>query len=280
MKAGAGANEFLSDMLPDWLEQLLTPCSRPVRALGYLRELHNIKKRQRKWGSAWAPHFERSQAVIRTAIGQCPQHRKAVILGAGWLYDVPLADLSAAFREVILVDVVHPFRTRRRLRRFANVSALAADVTGTAEAVYRNAKVPGAALPNVIPALFGDDREIDLVASVNLLSQLPSLPERYLLRAGVHPPEAITAYARNLVANHLDYLRRSPGVVSLIADVEALTVTAAGRVVKRSSTTHGVELPWRGESWTWPLIPRSDVYPHYASHLLVAGIVNVKQAHA
>ena len=84
-------------------------------------------------------------------------------------------------------------------------------------------------MPRTEPSLFLDDPEVDLVVSLNLLSQLPCLPERYLLRAGAHPPEEVLAYCRDLVQAHLEYLRRLPGVVALITDVESLTVTLAGQ---------------------------------------------------
>ena len=158
--------------------------------MGYRRELFNIRKCLPLWGGIWEEHFERTRAVIRAAVARCRSRRKAVVLGSGWLNDVPLADLAAAFREVILVDAVHPFSVRRRVRRLPNVRLLTTDISGVAEAVFRAARTPGP-LPRHMPDLFCADSEVDLVASVNLLSQLPYWPEQYLLRAGAYPPAAI-----------------------------------------------------------------------------------------
>jgi hypothetical protein len=265
-------------MLLDWLERWRTPCSRPARALGYLRELHGIRRRHRQWASAWQPHLERTKGILRAAAARCPAKRKAVLFGSGWLLDVPLDELAGTFREVVLVDVVHPLATRKSVRRFANVRLLDADVTGTVEGVWARAHDPALALPRGEPGLFCGDGEVDLAASINLLSQLPCVPERYLLAAGAHPPEAIDAYARAVVQAHLDYLRRLSGVVALVADVELRTVSAAGRVLERSSTLYGAALPWRGECWVWPLVPRRPAYPHHGVSLVVAGIPDVKQA--
>jgi hypothetical protein len=153
------------------------------------------------------------------------------------------------------------------------VRLLAHDVTGTVEAVYRGARDRGRPLPRVAPELFVDDPEADLVVSVNLLSQLPYLPVQYLNRAGVHPTETIEAYARGVIEAHLLYLRRLPGVVALVADVEQLTVTAAGRVVGRSSTVHHVAVPEDGETWNWPLVPRRKAFPHHAYLRRVVGVI-------
>ena len=263
-------------MWPDWLESLLTSCPRYLRKMGYLRELFGIRRCLDLWGAIWEPHFEKTRAVIRTAMSHCSTHRKAVILGSGWLNDVPLADLAAAFRAVILVDAVHPFSIRRRVRRWPNVSLLAVDITGVAEAVYLCARKPGP-LPRHAPDLFCADPEVDFVASVNLLSQLPYWPQQYLHRAGVHAAAAIDDCARDIVRAHLDYLRRLPGVVALIADIEEMTITAAGKEAKRISTVYGVELPKSGETWTWPLVPRLKAYPHHGLHRLVVGITDLKQ---
>ena len=149
-------------------------------------------------------------------MGLCKQRRKAVVLGSGPLLDVPLAELSAGFTEVVLVDIVQPLGDRWR-RRFANVQTVTADVTGVAEEVYRVAKDPSAALPRAEPSLFCNDPDVDLVASVNLLSQLPYLPAEYLARVGEHAaPDAIESFARDMVAAHVAYLQgRVPGVAAL-----------------------------------------------------------------
>src|SRR6185312_8264905 len=134
-------------MLMDWLEALLISCPRSLRVMGYLRELRHIQKRHDLWGAAWAEHGERTRTILRDAVSRCRDRRKAVVLGSGLLHDVPLDELSAGFREVILVDILHPLSVRRRTRDFANVRLLSADVTGAVESVYRLASVPGASLP-------------------------------------------------------------------------------------------------------------------------------------
>jgi hypothetical protein len=260
-------------MLPDWLESLLTSCPRHLRKMGYFRELLNIRRCLAPWGDVWEPHFEHTRAVIRTAIGRCASRRKAVVLGSGWLNDVPIIDLAGAFRQVVLVDAVHPYSVVRRVRRLPNVHLLSADVGGVAEAVYRS----GTMLRHT-PNLFCDDDEVDLVASVNLLSQLPYWPVQHLTRAGVHAADEITAYARDLVAAHLDYLRRLPGIIALVADMEEMTISNSGQILRRETTIYGAELPWKGESWTWPLVPRQRKFPHHGLFRTVVGIPDLKAA--
>jgi hypothetical protein len=260
----------------DWLESLLTPRSQALQDMGYLRELLNIRRCHGWWASAWEPHLEQSRQVLRAAIRRCQRRRKAVMLGSGLLLDVPLTELAAAFEEVVLVDLLHPFSTRRKLRRYANVQAMTADVSGVVEEVHRVAQLSKMTLPRVSSQLFVGDADVDLVASVNLLSQLPCMPVNYLRRLGVHSKEEINALARDVVRAHLDYLPQLPGVVTLIADFEATTLSKSGAMLKRTSTVYDVPIPWTGEEWTWRLIPLSRSPPYTSEWLTVRGVVDIK----
>jgi hypothetical protein len=262
-------------MLAELIEYALTPCPRFARRMGYLYETIAIRSRAARCSAAWAPHQERTRAVIRRAMGRCKLRRKAVVLGSGPLLDVPLAELAAGFADVVLVDIVQPLGSRWR-RRFANVRTVTADVTCIAEEVYRVANDPLAALPRAEPGLFCDDRDVDLVASVNLLSQLPYLPVEYLTRAGAHTPEAIESFARDLVAAHLGYLRRVPGIAALVSDVEMLTVDAKGTVVGREDTIYGAPPPRGDEEWVWQLAPRPEIHRLYSYPRRVVGVTDVK----
>jgi hypothetical protein len=264
-------------MLVELLEYLVTPCARPVRRLGYLYEAIAIRARAGRCRTAWAPHLEKTRNVIRKAARRCPRRRKAVVLGSGLLLDVPLSELARDFEEVVLVDVIHPLGARLQHRRYVNVKSLSADVTGATAEVCRVARLPGERLPRVAPDLFVGDAEVDLVVSVNLLSQLPYLPVAYLKRAGLHTPEEIESFARGLVEAHVDYLRRLPGVVALIADVERQTVEPDGKVVERIDALHGVRLPWTAEEeWIWRLAPRPEAHRRLSYQRRVVGISDVK----
>ncbi|MGE3807172.1 MAG: hypothetical protein AB7K24_21120, partial [Gemmataceae bacterium] len=191
-----------------WLESWLTPCPSHLRDMGYLRETLNVRACRDQCFFAWEPHLRRTRALILSAVAGCSARRKAILLGAGMLHDVPVEELSARFREVVLVDILPTRAARRAAKRWPNVRLFPADVTGTIEAVHAAARRPGSKLPTVEPDLFFDDDEVDLVASINLLSQLPYLPVQYLKQCGHHADEAVEAYARGVVQAHLEYLAR------------------------------------------------------------------------
>lgn len=252
-------------MILELIEYLLTPCSWTARKLGYLNGQIGIKVRHRQCRKAWKSHLERTKQVIRAAILDCPQRRKAVVLGSGLLLDVPLSDLSATFQEVVLVDVVHPLSVYLTSKWYRNVNLLRADVTATATELAKVANDPGQPLPKSTPQLFCDDPQVDYVVSVNLLSQLPYVPSYYLEKKSRPEPE-IDAYARDLIESHLDYLKRLPGVVTLITDVEKLKVNRSGNVVERFDILYGARLPSADDEWTWEHVPLKHVSPEHAYH--------------
>jgi hypothetical protein len=262
-------------MILELAEYLLTPCSRAFRNVGYLRGQLGIKVRHRQCRRAWQPHLDRTKSAILAAIKECPQHRKAVILGSGRLLDIPLRELSRAFHEVILVDAVHPLNAYAVAAWYRNVRLVRADVTDTAEKLTQVARQPDQPLPRATPMRFCDDEEIDYVASVNLLSQLAYLPGLYLAK-GERSDADVEAYSRSLVESHLDYLCRLPGVVSLITDVEKLVVNPRGKVTERIDILNGIRLPWKCEEWTWSHVPLRLLSPDFAYDRRVCAVANVK----
>jgi hypothetical protein len=195
------------------------------------------------------------------------------------LLDVPLEDLSKMFREVILVDVVHPLSAYMTAAYYRNVRLIRADVSATAAELAKIAKDPAAPLPRAAPKLFCEDPEVDYVASVNLLSQLPYIPSLYLER---HPRSAdeVNAYARELIESHLNYLRLLPGMVTLITDVEKLQLDPDGTVVDRFDILYGVDLPWQATEWIWEHVPLNHLSPDFAYHRRVCAVKDIRQAAA
>ena len=263
-------------MIYELFEYLLTPCPRPEKAMGFLREAIGIRSRYRRCRDYWREHIHKTRSVILKGIERCAQQRKAVILGAGLFHDIPLKELAARFREVILVDVVHLAASRWRTRRYRNVRRLTADVTNTIHGAYHVAWDADKPLPRSEPTLFLDDPEVDFTASVNLLSQLPCMPMSYLSRQHAHTPTVIEDFARDLIRAHLAYLNRLPGAVTLITDVERLKYDMMRRVVEKRDLLFGEKLGRTGEEWEWKLAPAPEVDRNYNYFRRVVGIADWK----
>lgn len=240
-------------MLAEWITFLTTPCPWPLRRLGYLREVIGTQSRYRRCAAAWAPHLENSRRAILAAAHDLPARRKVTVLGSGLLLDVPLAELAALFDEVALVDVLHLRPVRRAARRFSNVRLIAADVSG----VIGQLPDPGAVPPS--PDL--PDGDADLVVSANLLTQLPFLPCRWLSRRA-DSEEAIAAFARALMGEHLQALARLPGRVCLITEVEH-RLCNGGDTVSTFDPLYGLDVGTATDEWLWDIAPSPEINRRY-----------------
>lgn len=249
-------------MLFEVLRYLCTPCPRQVRALGHLSGLISLDARHRRCRRAWAPHLERCRALMLDAARDCSPRRTALVVGSGLLLDVPLEELSGLFEQVILCDVLHLPAIRRRARRLPNVDLAARDLTDLGERVWadlRADRAPDLAVP--APTHFLDRRDLDLVVSDNLLSQLP-LP--FLERVGRRFPGfdagELEDFARRIVEAHLAWLGGFRARVCLIADVERRKLRG-GTVLECEDPLFGAALPEPERAWDWDIAPRPELWP-------------------
>ena len=244
-------------MFMDLWRFLTAPFPWYLAPMGYVRALTGLAARGRRCHAAWQEHLDKSKALVLAAAAQCPRKDRALILGSGLLHDVPLAELAEQFREIVLVDILHLREARSRVRHYPNVRLLQLDVTGVAKAVYDLAgRGRPACLPENVPDLFLDDG-FDLVASVNLLSQLPVVPGEYAApRIPKLAPGDVERFSRRLVENHMHWLCAFPGVVCLITDLDRLECDG-WKVLRRKDCLWGVELPEGGRTWLWDIAPRT-----------------------
>jgi len=184
---------------------------------------------------------------------------KVVVLGSGLLLDVPLAELSAMFREVVLMDIVCLPEARRQIKGYSNVSFIEHDVTHIAERLYANRQLGIPKLPKVVPASVEIDTGAGLVISLNILSQLWVVPRTYA--AGQRPSlphDQVEDWCRQIVEAHYASLRSLSCDVCLVADHEFIKRDKFGAIISRASTLYGLVLPEPDASWTWNIAPAKN----------------------
>ena len=261
-------------MLLEALTYLVTPCPPIGRRLGFPRELVSIISRHGRCRKAWTPHLERSRQMVRQAIERTPLRRRAVVLGAGLGYDLPLAELAARFEQVLLVDLVHGPGMRLASWRNRRVRLITHDVTECLEDLVAGR------FEVAEPARFLGDPTVDLVVSLNIVSQLPTLPGHFLEGAGGRGEPAADAIGRALVEAHFRYLGKFSGTVCLIADIEREILAPDGSTVETLSALREATIPWAGETWTWDIAPLGEEDPGYAIRNRVIGIPSISDAAA
>ncbi|MDM7946139.1 MAG: hypothetical protein QUV20_07370 [Oceanibaculum nanhaiense] len=237
--------------------------SDPDILAAYHAEGRGILYRYRRHRGAWQPHLEAAKQVIREAMAACPGRQSVAVLGSGALLDVPLGELLAAFRRVVLVDVAHPWRVRLRAALSPRVALLDADLTGIDGRPPPGMEPPA---PPDLPAVC----EADLVISLNLMSQLAYVPVSQLELLG-QTEEQGDAFAGALVRAHLDWLRRLPGRVCLVTDVKRIVLDPQGGVIGEIDPLYGLSLPEGGTEWNWNIAPIGEIAPDYAVRHRVRG---------
>ena len=257
---GAPVRSMAIQTIRAWSDYLANPAPRHVRQMGYVRELRALRTRRNRCRDAWQPHLEHTRAVLLESAAQCEQRRSALIVGSGLLFDVPLAELSRQFESVVLVDIAHLWCVHRQAARFPNVRLVPLDVTGVVERCHAMARERSEApLPQRPVECFAGEH-FDLVASINVLSQLPVAPNGYLSRRIQSLTGArIGEFSRALVHNHLDWLCSFEGVACLVTDLERLHVDDC-RTVSREASLWGIQLPDGGRTWLWDLAPRPEMH--------------------
>jgi len=257
-------------MLSELVTYLISDCEPYARRMGYLYEAIAMRGRYRRCRADWNAHLGRSRSVLLDAAVSCRIHGAAVILGSGLLLDVPLAQLSELFKEVVLVDIVHLPHVRRYARRFGNVRLLPYDVSTVAKRLFECIRSGGREPPEPTDADLRLANATTMVVSLNLLSQLSVLPCRYAL---AHMPglrqSDLETWCRRIVTSHHAALSRLDCDVCLISDYVYEKRRRDGEVFEKGSTIHGLTLPAPYSAWTWRIAPPGELAYGYARELTV-----------
>ena len=209
----------------------------------YMRETEN-----------WDKHLQNTKEFIIQSTKQ-KKKNTCMILGSGWLLDVPIDELSQIFDKVILVDIVHPSQIVHKLRKHQNIEFITVDITGLMEVVYHFLKQkskPPKSLDfiklNYQNEWFHKLEHADFVASVNLLNQLDILICDYIKKTKTYTTEEILEFRKTIQQNHLDLLPK--GKSCLITDYEEVRLNK-GLIIETKPLVY-IKLPTNDKSKKWP----------------------------
>jgi hypothetical protein len=222
-----------------------------LATLGLRGDAVRLWARRARCRAAWAQHEAHCHAIVRTAMADLPMKRTALVLGSGLVRDVPIADLSAAFRTIVLVDAVHLPTTRLRLARYGNLRFVTTDISGVARWLTSKAAMREETL-----ASFIEDKNIDLVISANLLSQLPLGPEDWAESHPAASPLPAHELASAIVGWHLADLNSFMSRVCLLTDMRMDEIDANGQKTESLDLLHGHTLPAPDAEWDWDVMPK------------------------
>ena len=222
-----------------------------ARRAGYVSDQFGIRNRYLRESANWKSHIDNTRRFILDAAQKTEKRGTVTVLGSGWLYDVPLDELSQMFESVVLVDIVHPEPVRIRASRLPNVRLITADLTGGA--VQQAMSLPSFQsftdwLPTATFPLALD--ESDLVVSVNLLNQLDIILCDYLakrFRVGEGQLLPVRAMVQN---QHISWL--PAGRTCLITDYCQVDIPLDGSQKNETQLVYAdlPQTPSKAE-WEW-----------------------------
>jgi len=211
-----------------------------------------MASRSQRCEEQWGSHFKSCQQTIQTAVSYCSTHHTVLVFGAGSLKDVPVDILSRRFKKVILVDLLFLKSARQRVKGFSNVELVEADITESIASIYT-----GSAHLST-PQRWLDCSDISLVVSLNVITQLPLLPSKWLMKRFGFNEFEINRFIKQMIQQHIDYLQNFSGLSCLIADRWDTEFDYLGNKVDEFDPWWEVAQPATVEEWDWVLVPRGE----------------------
>ncbi|MBE0493777.1 MAG: hypothetical protein IBX48_05490 [Thiomicrospira sp.] len=233
-------------------QYLTTPSSKLARQMGFLYESIAMSARAKRCHSAWQPHYQNCQLAIEQAVSTCRSRRKVLVFGAGTLQDIPLGLLSETFDQVLLVDLVISRNALKLLKSYPNIEYIEADVSESLHLLQAGI------LKVETPKAWLDDEAIDLVVSLNLITQLPLLPVRWLKRKFQISDSQADQLGQGLIKAHLDYLQRFNACVCLIADRVDREFNRQAEKTDEFDPWWGINPPQTSQTWQWEVVSLAE----------------------
>lgn len=229
-----------------------------LRKFGFQHDQQGIINRYLRETEGWNVHLNNCKNFILRA-SESKTKGTAVILGSGWLLDVPVEKLSKNFERVILVDIVHPRQVEHKVKKFKNVDFIKSDISGFIMPVYehiRNFKKNNIKknLIEIEPLFshFGlnDINHADFVVSLNLLNQLDILICDYIIKFKIYNEIELLEFRKLIQKKHIQWLPKTK--TCLISDYLELNLDDKNELIREKKLVH-IDLPLNNNTkrWDW-----------------------------
>ncbi|MFC2081411.1 hypothetical protein ACFLR8_04295 [Bacteroidota bacterium] len=246
-----------------------------LRRMKYTSDQKGIMNRYLSEGDNWDQHLVRTRDFIVSCLEKS-QAGSVAVLGSGWLLDVPLEFLCGHFKEVFLVDIVHPRQIVHKIKGIKNARLVSADVTGGAiEGAYnlvRNYRKTGSG--NILDiacqaSLTGI--KADYVISLNILNQLDILLVDFITGFIEVPEEEKAIFRKRIQQQHVNLLKSRCSC--LISDIEERILNRENKIISTKSLVYA-DLPEGDllEEWIWTFDTRGEYNPKHSTEMLVRAI--------
>jgi len=248
---------------------------RVLHKLGYYDYQSGLIYRHLNQENGWDSHLEKCRDFILRATDFI-KPEKITVLGSGWLLELPLAELAERTREIVLIDIIHPPQVREQVKELKNVGLKEQDVSGgLVEEVWRIA-----AKSTFINRLISLDKiripeyhltDAGMVISLNVLTQIETLPVRFLRKKARVTENEFTGFRKKIQESHLNFLRKHKSV--LVTDTREVFTGTSGIITENQTVITDLPVtPYTGK-WKWDFDLRGSDYRMKRSVFEVTGLI-------
>jgi hypothetical protein len=237
---------------------------RILSRMGYYNYQRGLIFHHLNEGGGWNSHLKNCRNFILKAVDF---YKPSIItvLGSGWLLDLPLKEIIDTVTEINLVDIIHPPEVKEQVADLKKVILREEDISGgLIEEVWKKSgkktflnrlkSLEVIEIPEYLPKF-----NTGMVISLNILTQLESLPLEFLKERTRGNDEGYLRFRREVQSKHISFLKKHKSV--LITDLSEIVTESSGNVREIKSVL--VDLPENvfKEEWTWNFdLKKSDYY--------------------
>jgi len=214
--------------------------------MDYIPDQQGIINRYLREKENWDIHLKQTKDFILES-ARSKKKEKAIILGSGWLLDLPIEELSGMFNEVILIDIIHPKQVQQKIKKYRNVTFINDDITGgLIDYCYKHKR--NKTLASTIDSFLYNLQESDFVISLNIMCQLHIILVDYLKKYNTYTNQEIGLIEKHIQQSHLNIL--PTGKSCLITDIEEEIYDEDDNLIGVNPLIH-INLPESKNNLTW-----------------------------
>lgn len=232
--------------------------------MGYYNYQQGLIYHRLKEQSGWNSHLRNCRSFITRSL-YLAKPSIVTVLGSGWLLDLPLKEIAEQVRQVNLVDIVHPPDVKKQITVFPNVTLREEDITGGL--IGEIWSIAGKRLFfNKLKSLdairireYSPQYDPGMVISLNLLTQLETLPLKLLRKKSAIEEEYYVKLRKKIQESHLNFLGKHMSL--LITDISEIVTLSSGEKHEIRSVLTEIPCGMHEEEWTWHFdLNDSDYY--------------------
>jgi len=189
-----------------------------LNKMQYTQDQNGIARRYSREKKTWDDHFNTSKNFILES-AKTKNKGIVIVLGSGWLFDLPIDDLSNQFKEVVLYDIIHPKQVLHKTKNYDNVRIEKVDITGgLIDYFYKLAKNKSLIYTRELNTFKLNIPNCDFVISLNIMCQLHIILIDYLKNFNIYSSKQLDIIAQEIQRSHIEILPKNK--TCLITDYE------------------------------------------------------------